>query len=164
MPSHFFSLPSVLRSPLLLLTLGVPLLLASLAWQGWQLQQQLGSSPATRLAPNTPSTAGADSNLAPALALFGQTAPVRTATQAPVRLTLLACFVQTDARLSSALVALENAPPRRLRVGDMLAEGMRLERVEQRQVIFQYQGQPVLVGLNNRPPQLIQAVSPEVSN
>jgi len=82
-----------------------------------------------------------------AASLFGlETAsPLTPASQ--LKLILLACFVQSEADRSIALISLENQPPRRVRVGEEIGGGLRLLSVEARRVILSQGTQRVSLGL-----------------
>lgn len=124
---------------LLLLLIGI-----SFASQSLQLRSLLAVSAAPAEALDAPSTAdlGHDAG-----ALFGleNTSPRLPASQ--LKLSLLACFVQSEADRSIALIAVENQPPRRVRVGEEFAGGLRLQKVEARRVLLSQGGQSVTLGL-----------------
>jgi hypothetical protein len=144
----FHSTPSSLFSPSWLF-LGLPLIGASLAWQGWQLHGLLqpthgvvaASAPAARLSvPPRPQT----------LALFGSPAraPLRTAS---LDLRLQACFLRQPAEQSSALIARPGQPARRLQVGALIQPGVRLLSIQARQVELDVNGQRQRLGLYRKP-------------
>lgn len=73
------------------------------------------------------------------------TSPLLPAAQ--LKLSLLACFLQSDADRSVALISVESQPPRRVRVGEEIGAGVRLLRVEARRVLLSKGGQRVSLGL-----------------
>ncbi len=81
-----------------------------------------------------------------AAALFGVPVSRQSSHRPFPHLRLLACFVQVDSRESIALIAVDDNPPRRLREGEEVAEGVYLQHVEGRRVILSRNDQ--LIGLN----------------
>lgn len=128
------------------LLLGLSLIGASLAWQGWQLHGLLRPVGAA-LAPSAPVARLATPPSAQTLALFGQpaSAPLRTAS---LDLRLQACFLRQPAEQSSALIARAGQPARRLQVGALIQPGVRLLSIQTRQVELDVHGQRQRLGLH----------------
>ena len=146
------STPPSFFSPSWLL-LGLPLIGASLAWQGWQLHSLLQPTNGA-VAPTTQATRLAVSPSSQTLALFGQPAntPLRNAS---LDLRLQACFLRQPAEQSSALIARAGQPARRLQVGALIQPGVRLLSIQARQMELDVNGQRQRLGLYRTPPQAL---------
>lgn len=144
--------PSPCFSPRWLL-LGLPLIGASLAWQGWQLQRlsQLNNDV---VAPTAQATRLAVTSSAQTLALFGQPNAPR-AVASSLNLRLQASFLRRPAEQSSALIASAGQPARRLQVGALIQPGVRLVSIQARQVELEVHGQRQRLGLYRTPAQTL---------
>jgi len=122
----------------------LPLICISFAIQGLQVRNLLAVSAEPI---ETPDVRPAVDHGNDATSLFGLeiTPPLLPSSQ--LKLSLLACFVQSEADHSIALISVENQPPRRVRVGDEIGGGLRLLRVEARRVILSQGTQKVSLGL-----------------
>lgn len=132
------SLPGVLCGVLMLL------ICISFVSQGLQIRSLLAVNPVPLGPLDLP--ASADPGQA-AAALFGLEGTSTSLPAAQLKLSLLACFVQSEANRSIALIAVEKQPPRRVRVGEEIVPGVRLQAVETRRVLLAQDGQPVMLGL-----------------
>lgn len=148
MSTPLYSTPASVLNPGWLL-LGLSLIGASLAWQGWQLHGLLRPAD-VMVAPSAAPTRAALPPSARTLALFGQTAsaPLRTAS---LDLRLQACFLRQPATQSSALIARAGQPARRLQVGALIQPGVRLLSIQARQVELDVHGQRQRLGLYRNP-------------
>lgn len=130
--------------------LGLLLIIASLAWQSWQLRTLL--QPARAQALPVPNRPGPALPLAQqAHILFGQPAAAPIANSATLDLRLQGCFVRDPAEQSSALIARAGQPARRLRVGAQIQPGVRLLSIQARQVELDVHGQRQRLGLYRKP-------------
>ncbi len=130
--------------------LGLLLIGASLAWQGWHLRallQPAGLQPlATARAPGPTLPLAQQARV-----LFGQPAAAPIASRATLDLRLQGCFVRNPAELSSALIAHAGQPARRLRVGAQIQPGVRLLSIQARHVELDVHGQRQRLGLYRQP-------------
>lgn len=141
------STPASVPGPLWRL-LGLSLIGASLAWQGWQLHGLLRPAGTTAL-PEQQAAPQAVPLRTATLALFGQ-APVASAVSS-LDLRLQGCFVRQPATQSSALIARAGQPARRLQVGALIQPGVRLLSIQARQVELDVHGQRQRLGLYRQP-------------
>ena len=129
---------------------GLLLIVASLAWQGWQLRTLL--QPARAQALPAASRPGPALPLAQqARILFGQPAAAPIASSANLDLRLQGCFVRDPAEQSSALIARAGQPARRLRVGAQIQASVRLLSIQARHVELDVHGQRQRLGLYRQP-------------
>src|SRR6218665_3904833 len=132
------SLPSALCALLVLL------MVASFVIQGMQLRDELAVTGAplgaSRLLTVTDIRRDAS-------ALFGVVTPAAPLPSAALKLNLLACFVQSEAARSVALIAVQNQRPLRIQVGEEVLAGVRLQQVQARRVLLSYGGQRIALEL-----------------
>lgn len=112
-----------------------------------QLQSQTGALPVPAAAPAVPADAAIDAQL---LTLFGVLRQLPELAPRELPLRLLACFVQADARQSSALIGVAGQPARRLRVGESLGSYGHVLAIEPRRVLLRVQGQDLWLGLQRQ--------------
>ena len=116
---------------------------AGFAWQVLELRAWL-SQPATLPAPMALQRAPV--GVSPAMVrLFG--APSEPARPVEHRLQLRASFVHADPSRSSALIAVDNARPRRLYPGDAIVPGMTLTAIHTDHVLLAHGGRLESLGL-----------------
>lgn len=68
--------------------------------------------------------------------LFGVATAALPLPSAALKLNLVACFVQSEASRSVALIAVQNQRARRVQVGEEVVAGLRLQKVEARRVLL----------------------------
>ena len=123
--------PSIRRGSIRQLQLaGIGLIIASL---GWQLQSlaQLRASHGNRVSSvKTPRLTPATASTATLTQLFAQ--PSNSVVAAPISTSvrLLACFVGPDSRQSSALLAIDGQPKRRVRTGEAIMPGVQVTAIQ----------------------------------
>lgn len=117
---------------------------SSLIVQLVDLRDLLDEPPKASIAPEVNSARMLDTHTA---TLFGSPPP-RQFTPQSQHIRLLACFVQTDSRHSIALLTLDDQRPRRVREGEEIAEGLYLQRIEERRIVVSRQGQSSTLSLH----------------
>ena len=125
---------------------GALLCAVSFSLQLSQLQSQTDALPVPA-APAVPADAAIDAHL---LTLFGVPRQLPELAPRELPLRLLACFVQADARQSSALIGVAGQPARRLRVGESLGSYGHVLAIEPRRVLLRVQGQDLWLGLQRQ--------------
>lgn len=140
--------------------LGLGLIVGSLSWQTLQLLQFTHPQAQLSAAASAPLSTRSAHNMPALQTLFGHTSSIAQTAPHDLALRLLACFVGPDSQQAVALIALDNQPARRLRIGEQIAPGVQLSAIQERQITITHQGQPYSVRLTPNNP----AINNQASN
>ena len=91
--------------------------------------------------------------------LFGVATEAAPLPSAALKLNLLACFVQSEASRSVALIAVQNQRARRVQVGEEVVAGLRLHKVEVRRVLLSHGAQQLALELPQGRTEPLQALA-----
>jgi len=109
--------------------IGIGLISASLGWQLLQLNPSLDDRANAESPTNRPQVSPPTASAAALAQLFAQ--PANTVEAAPIGSTvrLLACFAGSDSRQSSALLAIDGQPTRRVHTGQQVMPGVQVAAI-----------------------------------
>jgi general secretion pathway protein C len=121
--------------------IGISLISASLGWQLLQLNQPHGDRASAESPTYSPQVSPATASAAALAQLFAQ--PANTVEAAPIGSTmrLLACFAGSDSRQSSALLAIDGQPTRRVHTGQQVMPGVQVAAIHAQSIDITGNGQ-----------------------
>lgn len=121
--------------------IGIGVISASLGWQLLQLNQPHNRPASTESPTNNPQVSPATASATALAQLFAQ--PANTVAAAPIGSTvrLLACFAGSDSRQSSALLAIDGQPTRRVRTGQPVMPGVQVAAIHAQSIDVSSNGQ-----------------------
>ena len=121
--------------------IGIGLISASLGWQLLQLNQSHDRPASAESATNSPQASPATASAAALAQVFAQ--PANSVAAAPIDSTvrLLACFVGSDSRQSTALFAIDGQPTRRVHTGQRVMPGVQVAAIHAQSIDITRNGQ-----------------------
>jgi hypothetical protein len=147
------SFPSIRKGSIRHLQFGaIGLILASLGWQLQPLAKLHNRHVPAVPTVETPELQPSASSTATLAQLFAQPANRVTATPISHTVRLVACFAGSDSRQSSALVAIDGQPTRRVRTGDQIIQGVQITAIQAQSIEVSRHGQTYRLRLGRNLP------------